>query len=675
MNYETLFYPKGVAVFGSAAPGKLANVIINRLIEGGMDNIYAVNPKGIGVDRVQGYASIKEIGKTVDLAVIASPAFTVKDVLEECGQSGVKSAAIITSGFSEAGNVEGEKEILEVAKKYGIRFVGPNCAGVVNTHSNLLATLETRPPKGNIAIISQSGAVGGILMAMAGKQGLGISKFVSYGNGLDINIVEFLDSLKDDSETKVIALYIETVDDGREFMRVLSELTKVKPVVVVKSGRTSTGQRAALSHTGSMAGADKVFDAALKECGAIRVESLEDMFDVCKGFSFLPEVKGDSVLIVTNSGGPGVMATDKAEEVGLNLVEPDEKLKESLGEFLPSFAALKNPIDLTVEGTGEQYEKALEISLKNYDSALALYIGTPYLKSRPVAEGIINAAKKSGKPITATLAVGVDIDESLELLKENNIPAFTLGEKAMKVLAYMKDYYEYKSSHKVLAEIPEVKGTLKYENGSLLEPDSKALLSGIGISVPPFEFCSSRETAADACERLGYPSVMKVVSPEIIHKSDVGGVKLNLKCREDALKAFDEIESIAEGKDFRGVIIYKMVDFGKEVILGLTKDPQFGPVIAFGLGGIYTEVLKDIVLKVAPVTKEGAMEMIKSIKAYDILKGVRGDKPSDIDALADTIVTFSKLPFLYPDIIEGDLNPVFVYEKGITVVDARIIGK
>ena len=675
MNYETLFYPKGVAVFGSAAPGKLANVIINRLIEGGMDNIYAVNPKGKGVDRVQGYGSIKEIGKPVDLAVIASPAFTVKDVLEECGEAGVKSAAIITSGFSEAGNVEGEKEILEAAKKHGIRFVGPNCAGVVNTHSKLLATLETRPPKGNIAIISQSGAVGGTLMAMAGRQGLGVSKFVSYGNGLDISIVEFLESLKDDDETKVVALYIETVDDGREFMRVLSELTKVKPVVVVKSGRTSTGQRAALSHTGSMAGADKVFDAALKECGAVRVESLEDMFDVCKGFSFLPEVKGDKVLIVTNSGGPGVMATDKAEEVGLKLIEPDEKLKEILGEFLPSFAALKNPIDLTVEGTGEQYEKALGISLKDYDSALALYIGTPYLKAMPISEGIINAAKKSGKPITAALGVGVDIDESLDLLKENNIPAFTLGEKAMKVLSYMKDYYQYKSSQKTLAEIPQSKGNLKYENGSLLEPDSKALLSGCGISVPPFEFCSSRESAANACERLGYPSVMKVVSPEIIHKSDVGGVKLNLKCREDALKAFDDIEKIAEGKDFRGVIIYKMVDFGKEVILGLTKDPQFGPVIAFGLGGIYTEVLKDIVLKVAPVTKEGAMEMIKSIKAYDILKGVRGDKPSDIDALADTIVTFSKLPFIYPDIIEGDLNPVFVYEKGITLVDARIIGK
>ena len=674
MNYETLFYPEGVVVIGSQAPGKLANVIVNRLIEGGMKNIYAVNPKAQGTGDVKGYSTVQEIGEKVDLAVIASPAFAVAGNLEDCGKAGVKSVAIITSGFSEAGNVQGEKEILEISKKYGIRFIGPNCAGVVNTHANLLATLETRPPKGNIAIMSQSGAVGGTLMAMACKQGLGISKFVSYGNGLDITVIDLLKSLKDDNETKVIALYIETVDNGREFMKVVSELTKVKPVVVVKSGRTSIGQRAALSHTGSMAGADGVFDAALKQCGAIRVETIEDMFDVCKGFSFLSEVKGDNMLIVTNSGGPGVMASDKCEEVGLKLLEPTKELKEDLGSFLPSYAALKNPIDLTVEGTGEEYCQSLVEGLKEYDCALALYIGTPYLKSIEIAKGIVKASKESGKPIVSTLAVGSDIYESLELLKENGIPNFSIGEKAVKVLSYMSQYYKYKNSDTKIAKTFDKVGDLTFDNGSLLEPDAKALLTKCGISVPYNKLCTTREEAVEYCKEVGYPAVMKVVSPQIIHKSDVGGVILNIKNEEEAANAFDKIAKIAEGKDFRGTIVYKMVDFGKEVILGLTRDPQFGPVVAFGLGGIYTEVLKDIVLKVAPVDKETALDMIKSIKTYDLLKGVRGEKGADIDALADTIVTFSQLPFMYPNIEEGDLNPVFVYEKGLTVVDARIIG-
>ena len=311
MVYEDLFYPKGVAVIGSATPGKLASVILGRLEEGGCPHLYAVNPKGKAVGSAPGYRSVQEIDGPVSLAVVVSPAATVKDVLEDCGKAGVKAAAIITSGFSEAGNQKGEQEILEVARRYGIRFVGPNCAGVINTHANLLATLETRPPKGSMAVISQSGAVGGALMAMAGEQGVGVSKFLSFGNGLDLNMMEFLEWMRDDDETKVVALYLESIGDGRAFMEALSRLTKKKPVVVVKSGRSQAGQRAALSHTGAMAGADAVFDAALKQCGAVRVDTLEELFDVCKGFSLLPPVEGRRLLIVTNSGGPGVMATDR----------------------------------------------------------------------------------------------------------------------------------------------------------------------------------------------------------------------------------------------------------------------------------------------------------------------------------------------------------------------------
>ncbi len=675
MSDQALFCPESVAVIGSASEGKLANILIHRLLEGGMPRIYAVNPKAMGVEQVRGYASVLEIEEPVDLAVIASPAFTVKSNLEQCGQKGIRAAVIITSGFSEAGNTEGEQELIAVAKKYGIRFVGPNCAGIVNPHANLLATLETRPEKGNIAVISQSGAVGGMLMSMAKEEGLGISKFVSYGNALDVSVIDFLQWLKDDTQTAVVALYLESVHNGRAFMQALSELTKIKPVIVVKSGKTATGQRAALSHTGAMSGSEKVFDAAIKQCGAIRVENLEEMLDLCKGFSMLHAVAGERLLIVTNSGGPGVMATDCCEQGDIRLPMPEEDLQQTLGKFLPSYAGLKNPIDLTVEGTGEDYYRSLAEGLKHsYDHALVLYIGTPYLKSMPVAQAIGKAAEETGKPVLAVLSVGADIEESRQYLKAHGIPEYPIGERAVQTLSAMMQY-ERRKSRNTPVPIPQAaQQPLQMENGMLLEHQAKELMEKQGIPVGTNLFVQNAEQACRACEQIGYPVVMKVVSPDIIHKSDVGGVILNIQNQTAAEKAFADLKKIAEGKDFRGVLVCPAYPKGREVILGITTDPQFGAVVAFGLGGIYTEVLGDLALRVAPVSKETAMEMIESIQTYQILKGVRGEKPVDFDALAEAIVRFSELPFRYPEITEADLNPVFAYESGIVAVDARILG-
>ncbi|MDR1650256.1 MAG: acetate--CoA ligase family protein, partial [Synergistaceae bacterium] len=344
-DLQSLFYPESVAVFGSAGEGKLANVLIGRILDGGMKRVYAVNPKGESVRAAKGYQSLSALPQAVDMAVIASPAKTVNGILEDCGRTGVKAAVIISSGFSEAGNEAGEREIIETAKRHGVRFIGPNCAGMVCTHGGLVATLETAPPAGSISMISQSGAVGGSFMALSADDGVGIAKFVSYGNGGDLTVLELLRYLKEDGKTRVIALYLETVPYGREFMRTVREVCAVKPVVIVKSGRTSTGQRAALSHTGSMAGADAVCDAALRQCGAYRVDTLQDLFEVCKGFATLPPVRGRRLSIVTNSGGPGVMTVDKAEMSGLLIEETPDGLKERLRGFLPSFAGLRNPID------------------------------------------------------------------------------------------------------------------------------------------------------------------------------------------------------------------------------------------------------------------------------------------------------------------------------------------
>lgn len=673
MGFKGLFTPRGVAVSGSVAPGKLGNVIINRLIEGGMEHIYALNPKAQGVGDILGYASAADIPGPVDLVVVVSPAFAVKDVLEDCGKAGIKAAIIISSGFSEAGHPELEEEVKAVAEKYGIRYTGPNCAGLVNTHAKLFATLEAAPPKGKTALISQSGAVGGAIMSWAEEQGVGFSKFVSYGNGSDLNELEFLRYLKDDEETAVIAMYVENIKDGRGFMEALKEVTAKKPVVIIKSGRTSTGQRATLSHTGSMAGADTVYDAALKECGALRVESIEEMFDLCKGLADLPLMQGDRLLIVTNSGGPGVMSTDKADEVGLNVAEPSQEIIAALKEFLPPHAGLSNPIDLTVEGTGEEYEKAIVTAMEDFDAAIALYIGTPYLDAMDVAQGVIRAAKATGKPVVSILQVGQDIEESIAAMKDAGLPAFLSGERAAQVLSRMMEYRNYLAKAQSQLEEPQPIGTLPGNTRAVLEPDALGVLRDAGIPVLDFRLVKERDQVVAACKEIGYPLCIKVVSPDIIHKSDVGGVKLNIREDAEALAAYDHMAGIAEGLDFRGILITPMAPSGTEVILGLTRDVQFGPVVVFGLGGIYSEVLKDIVLRVAPINEAQAMEMIQSIRTYPILKGIRGKEGADLQELARVLAAFSRLPFLYPDIAEADLNPVFARPDGCVAVDARLI--
>ena len=678
MEFQNLFYPKAIAVFGSASEGKLANVLINRLLDGGMERVFAVNPKAISVRTAKGCASLNDVPEKVDMAVIAAPAVTVNGILEDCGKCGVKAAIIISSGFSEAGNAEGEKEIIATAKRHGIRFIGPNCAGMVCTQGNLVATLETAPPSGNISIISQSGAIGGSFMALSAQFGVGISKFLSYGNGGDLTVLELLRYLKNDEETKVIALYLESIPTGREFMAAVREVSAVKPVVIVKSGRSNAGQRAAMSHTGSMAGADVVCDAALRQCGAIRANTLIDMFEICKGFSMMPPVKGKSLAIITNSGGPGVMTVDKAEEKGLLIPETSEEVKAQLREYLPPFAGLRNPIDLTVEATGEQYRQAIEIALKERDCAIVLYIGTPYLKAMPVAEAIVAASRNSGKPVSAVMQVGSDIEESFEYLRDNGVPAYASGEDAATVLATMANYEvrrESEGAAPCILDAGELGKAFKEGTDRLLEPEAMKLLNENGISIPPYAFAQTEDESVAGANKLGYPVVVKVVSPQIVHKSDCGGVKLNIKNDGEARAAFKHMEEIAQGKDFRGVIIYPMLKIGKEVILGLTNDPTFGPLVAFGMGGVYTEVLKDITFRVAPIGKDEALKMIKEIKMYPLLRGVRGEAPSDTEALAEMISQFSLLPFFYPDIHEADLNPVFLYEKGACAADVRILGK
>ncbi len=684
MSLQHLFYPRRVAVIGSTAEGKIGFELVRQIVEGGFREVVAVNPKAQGACGAPGYHTLGEAGAPIDLAVIASPAPTVAGVLEECGQAGVRAAVIITAGFSEAGNQSGEDEIKRVVRRRGIRVVGPNCAGIANTGHGLFATLETRPPKGPVAFISQSGALGGAVLSWAAEQGVGFSKFVSYGNRADLDEISLLPYLAEDPETTVAALYIESVSDGRAFMQAVRDFTRHKPLVVIKSGRSQAGQRATLSHTGSLAGADAVYDAALKDCGALRVAGVEEMFDLCRGLTSLPPLRGRRVAVVTNSGGPGVLAADRAEAEGLQVAEPSAELRAALQGSLPAHCAFRNPIDLTVEGTETGYRETLTAVLTEYDAALALNVAPPYLDSVPLARGICAAALASGKPVVANFMAGPVVAAGIGCLKASGIPNFATGERAMAVLARMAEYAEYLGSIEAGAgecasREPEAAPDIVDGRGrtglpaSLLEPEAMAWLRQNGILVPEFRWAAEAAEAVRACNEIGYPVAMKVVSPQILHKSEHGGVRLNIGDDRAAEAAFGALSAVAAGATFCGVVIYPMVRGGLEVIVGLTRDPQFGPVVLFGIGGIYTEVLHDVALRVAPLDRPRAEAMVRSIRSFPILQGIRGQAARDLDALAQLLVKVSELPFRDRDLAELDLNPVFLLPVGAVVGDVRVI--
>ena len=676
MSLRELFYPRGVAVIGSTSKGKLGYELIRKIVNGGYNDVCAVNPKGQGAHGVPGYDAVSHIDRSIDLAVIASPAPTVADVLRDCGKADVKVAVIITAGFSEVGNTKEEAQIAAVAKRYGIRLCGPNCAGIINTRYRLYPTLETHPPQGDVAFVTQSGALGGAVLSWAEEQGVGFSKFASYGNGVDLNEIDFLDYLVDDSDTKVVALYIESVSDGRAFMAAAQRLAREKPLVVIKAGCSVSGHRATLSHTGSMAGSDSVYDAAFRQCGAIRVDTIEEMFDLCRGFVTLPPVKGRRLVIVTNSGGPGVLAADRAEAVGLRLDKPTPKLQAKLSTFLPPVCSLGNPIDLTVEGTESDYQKTLREALGEYDAALAINVCTPYLDALPLARGICGAAAAVTKPVAANFMAGKAVALSLPYLKEHGVPNFVTGERAVTVLSQMATYEEYKRKNYLLPEIPAMIGPLSDDSdGPLLEPEGMNWLRENGIPVPEYRLATSVDDAVSGSRSIGYPVVIKVVSHDITHKSEIGGVITDIRTDDEVVAAFHSIEQRTSEHDFQGVVIYPMITDALEILIGFSRDAQFGPVIAFGVGGIYTEVLRDISLRIAPLDYDEANAMIREIKAFPILEGTRGQPTRDLNAVAKILVDFSRLPFHYPEIVEADLNPVFVFSTGVLVGDVRVIRK
>ena len=694
MKLEAFFNPKSVAVIGaSREPRKVGHRILRNILDYGFKGeIYPVNPNAEEVLGCRCYKSILDIPSEVDLSIIAVPAKIVPSVAEQCGVKGVKGIVVISAGFSETGR-EGarlEKELLGICRKYGMRMQGPNCLGIINTASRLNASFAaTNPPRGKIAFVSQSGALGSAILNWAIQNHIGFSSFISLGNETDLNAADFLEALGEDEETKVIGLYIEGVKNGRRFIEVSEKLTRKKPVIALKAGTTDVGMRAVSSHTGALAGSDAAFSAAFKKAGILRADTLEELFNLVLSFEKQPLPKGKRVLIVTNGGGPGVLAADACEKKGLDLPSLEHSIRERLRRKLPPHASVNNPVDILGDADEERYRIALDAGLKSSRVDGIIVILTPQAMTpiEKIAQVLAEIKETSKKPIIATF-MGIPNDSpAIKTIREKGIPNYEYPETAAYVLSRMYEYLIISSRREKLEKAIKIKHSKIMEIIRRARSEDRLNLTvmeafqigrAAGIPIPQAKIAKSREEVGEISDSIGYPVALKIVSPEILHKTDVGGVILNIQSRKDAERGYDEI--LRKARRFMpqaritGVLVQKMVPQGKEVIVGAVRDAQFGPLIMFGLGGIYVNFLQDVSYRLCPLSRREAEEMIQETRAYILLRGVRGESPSDINSIVEIILKVSQIMNQFEEIREMEINPLFVYErgKGCSAVDIRI---
>lgn len=693
-SLDRLLNAETIAVIGSVKRGKIAHQILTQLEAGGYSgNLWAVNPKAEspeGIGKLRAVMSVKGIHGKVDAAIICAPARRVASVLQECGQKGVPVGVIITSGFSETGRRDEEEELKNIAESYDMRLIGPNCAGIMNPHANIFASIEVRALPGDVAFFTQSGAVGGAVLAMAEERGIGFSAFVSFGNRVDIGELELLDYFARDPQTRAVAVYVESLRDGTAFMERAARIGVEKPIILIKAGRTASGARAAGSHTGSFAGSEEVFTAMVRQTGIIRVEGIEEMLDIAGCISSIPAIEGKRIAVITNSGGPGILTSDRAEQLGLEVSEPHEETKETLRAFLPPHSSVSNPIDLTVEGSADDFRSSIKTTLADhYDAAVAINVATPFLDSSDIAAGIADGADRSRKPVAAVFMSGRIVESGLEVLRRRDISSFLTGERAVKVIALLADYYERREKLVSQRKPGAMEDTAEGESATapdyndrgpdirlhapVLLHEAADFLRNRGFPLPEYRFADSAEAVRRVSTELEAPMVMKAVSPEIVHKSDVGGVVLNLSGSEEAIAAYTNMREKFHRMDFRGVFIHEMIPEGAEVILGLKRDPVFGPVVIAGAGGVYTELLRDVSLRIAPFSRETARDMLGELRMYRLLSGFRGKPTLAVDALVDLVLLLSELAMEHTEIRELDLNPVFVHEHRVMIGDIHIV--
>ncbi len=685
-SMRAVFAPRSIAVIGaSRRPGQLGNEIVRNLIGTGYQgSLYVVNPNATDVESVPAFPSMAAIKGEIELAIIAVPAAFVESVLDDCIAKHVSAVVVISAGFGEIG-AEGrviERRLLQKVRAAGMRMVGPNCMGVLNTdpevrmHATFAAAF---PPAGNVAMSSQSGALGLAVLDYARSLHIGFSTFVSVGNKADVSGNDLIQYWADDPRTNVILLYLESFGNPRKFVEIARRVGRQKPIVAVKAGRSVGGARAASSHTGALASSDAIVDDLFKQSGVIRTDTLEEMFDVASLLATQPLPKGSRVAIVTNAGGPGILAADACDAHGLELAQLSPDTTAQLRALLPSAASVGNPIDMIASATADQYRAALRLLLADdeVDSVIAIYIPVLATEAAAVASAIQSCAKEAnGKTLLATFMGTAGTPMPLD-----PVPAFPFPERAVQALAAATHYAEWRAmpvgaavrfndiDHLRLRTI--VDGALERGGGWLAPMEVAAMLKATGIDAPAITFTRSAEEAMEAAICIGFPVALKAYGPELLHKSDVGGVKLALRDKSAVYTAYEQLES-ALGDRMTGAVIQAMAPDGVEMMIGVTRDDAFGPVIAAGAGGTLVELLDDVSFRLLPLTDADPEAMLGGLRSMKLLRGFRGAKPADIAALRDAILRVSALLEICPEIRELDLNPIKVRESGALTVDARI---
>jgi acetyltransferase len=690
---EPLFQPRAVAVLGaSRKPDKVGHALVANLLRSGFEGrIVPVNPQADEILGLKCYPNLEAYGGPIDLGIIVVPPPAVKDAIQSCIRAGARYVTVITAGFKEVGP-EGaalEQEVVNLCRSQGVRLMGPNCLGILNTHHRMNATFAPAvPPPGNISVISQSGALCVAILDWAAQQRLGMAKVVSIGNKADLNEADFLQALAEDPDTGVVAGYLESITDGNKFLRIAEEAASRKPVVILKVGVTKAGAKAASSHTGSLAGADIAYGAAFKRAGVIRAENFESLFDYALALASQPLPAGNRVAVITNAGGPGIMAADAAETLGLKMVTPGEAARARLRQFLPAAASVNNPVDVIGDATPERYVQALAVLQEEPDIDALVVVVTPQnMTQPPVLAQQLAATHNRKKPLLTAFMGGDAIAEAKAVLMAAGIPNYPSPERAMHALRALCDYAAWRRRPpRIVTRFPvnrrRVDRILQMQIRSGLaqvgEVEAKEILRAYDFNILDGQLARTADEAVEVAERIGYPVVLKISSPDILHKSDFGGVRINLANAEQVRDAFDlmmlRIQRRAPHAHLRGAYVEKMGQRGREVILGMTRDPQFGPMLMFGLGGIFVEVMKDVTFHLAPITADEAMQMLKGTRSYALLRGARGQAPVDLEAIAAALQRISQLATDYPQILELDINPFIVGPVGVEpyVADARM---
>ncbi len=700
MDYEVLnglLRPKAIAIIGaSAQEGKIGYTVVKNLIDSKYEGaIYPINPKTPEILGLKTYKSVLDVPGEVDAAVIVVPARFALRVTEECGKKGVKGLIVIASGFGEVGKHELESQMVETAHRYGMRVLGPNIVGILsNSDNNNASFAPFLPFPGKAALVSQSGALLIAMDASSYTRGVGFDKMISIGNMSDVNFGDMVDWLDNDENTFCISLYIEGLQDGRNFIRAAKEAGK--PIIALKSGVSAHGAAAAASHTGSLAGSGKIYEAAFEQAGVVRAANLNNLFDRTLALSLQPPMHGENVMVITNGGGVGVLATDAAERYGIPLRFAPDDVQTELKKYMPEFGSAKNPADLTGMAGREWYEPSVKYAFAHpwVNGLVVLYCETAMTDPMDIAQGIKAAVDSTGikdKPITVSFVGGEKCDAAMRWLVENGIPAYNAPDLAVNAMGALHEYAESRAqattAYERYTDVDEAAARkiiekVRAENRNMTEVESKDIFRAYGLPVADTRLATSEDEAVALAETIGYPVVLKIASPDILHKSDAGGVKVNIKTAEEVRAAYQEILKNAKAykadADIHGIVIQEMAPWGTEVILGSVNDPTFGPSVMFGLGGIFVEILKDVTFRVAPISPAQAYKMLSEIKGAPILAGARGEAPRDREKLAEVLSRYAQMVVDLGDVIaESDANPVIVYEEGagVNIVDARIILK